>query len=198
LRSERGNTLKRYSIVLIVVIGISTSAAAASLEHSIFGSRETERASLDLGNACVPPVGGYARGILAGAEVPMRYSTAAEAGYSLLVPGLGQCRMGRPTRGKIYFGLEALSWFFIGASLWQGYTQDGEFKEYATYYAGVEGTGHGDDYWEAVGSYMSSGGPGGYNEAVRRDARDLYYPDIDLMNAYYEQHKITGELAIRA
>ena len=40
--------------------------------------------------------------------------------------------------------------------------------------ASVPGTGHSKDYYEKVGGWISNDGPGGYNEYVRREARDLY------------------------
>lgn len=199
-RFEGVKQLKGLFITLLVMLSISSSARCGSLEHSVFAGLDARPAGLQMLDARARPSAGHANSLLAHApgytqEMQPQYSAAAEAGYSLLIPGLGQYRMGYKTRGKVFFGLEALTWFFIGTSLWQGYTQEQEYREYATYYAGVDGTVHGEDYWEAVGSYRSNNGPGGYNEAVRREARDLYYPDVDLINAYYEEHKITGDLS---
>jgi hypothetical protein len=181
---------------------IATPVRGASLDESVFsgfaplpaelrGTAETSRWSAGHAHRVLAerPASGYMQ------EQVSFYSPAKEAGYSMLLPGLGHYRMGYTTRGKIFFGLEGLTWLAVGTFLWQGYTQEKEYKDYAVSYAAVMGTDHPENYWEAVGSYRSSDGPGGYNEAMRREARDLYYPDVAQMDAYYEQHMISGDLA---
>ncbi len=61
------------------------------------------------------------------------------------------------------------------------------------------GTGDGldEDYYEKIGDFISSDGPGGYNESVLIEARSLYYPDKAAMDAYYEENMIDGDLAWR-
>ena len=120
-------------------------------------------------------------------------SAFRQAAWSLLVPGLAQHRMGHRLRSSIYFALEGISWLAIGGFLWQGYNEESTFKEYATAFAGIEGTGWSDDYYELIGQYLSSDGPGGYNEYLLREARDLYYPDLDAMEAYYNDNVVTSE-----
>lgn len=116
---------------------------------------------------------------------------------SFLLPGLGQYRMGHKTRAKIYFALEGINWIIFGTSMIQGYSREQEYEEYAVVYAQVTGTGHSSDYYSTIGEYMSNYGPGGYNESVRWDARDLYYPDAEAMDAYYEANAITGSMSWR-
>ncbi len=120
------------------------------------------------------------------------HSPFREGAASFLLPGLGQLRMGRVLRSKIYFGLEGATWVAIGSFLWQGYARENAYKDYAVAFAGVSGTSHSDKYYETIGKYMSNDGPGGYNEYVRREARDLYYPDIGAMDSYYASNSIVG------
>jgi len=101
--------------------------------------------------------------------------------------------MGHRVRSSIYFALEGISWLAIGGFLYQGYNEENTFKEYAVAYAGVEGTDNSDDYYELIGQYLSGEGPGGYNEYLLREARDLYYPDLDAMEQYYTSNMITGD-----
>ncbi len=122
----------------------------------------------------------------AGANV----STPTAALSSLLLPGLGQYRLGHTTSAKVYFTLEGLGWILIGSSLWAGYSREHSYEDYAVVFAGVTGTDHPESYYDNLGRYMSSDGPGGFNESVRRDARDLYYPDAAAMDAYYEAHMV--------
>ncbi|MCU0639065.1 MAG: hypothetical protein MUF59_04255 [Candidatus Krumholzibacteria bacterium] len=124
-------------------------------------------------------------------------SPAREAAMSFLLPGLGQYRMGNRTRAKIYFGLEGAGWIAAGAFFWQSMVRRDEYEEYAVAYAGVPGTGLDEDYYEKIGDFISSDGPGGYNESVLIEARNLYYPDKAAMDAYYEENMIEGDLAWR-
>ena len=120
-------------------------------------------------------------------------SAAKEALLSFLLPGLGQHRMGHTMRSKIYFGLEGIAWISAGAFYWQSVARKDAFEEYAVAYAGVSGTGLSDSYYELIGEYMSNDGPGGYNEYLLIEARELYYPDMEAIEAYYEANMITGD-----
>jgi len=124
-------------------------------------------------------------------------SSIREALFSFLVPGLGQHRMNRRLRSRIYFTIEGLSWVAIGSFLWMGYAREKAYKDYAVAYAGVRSTSFPDDYYSVIGQYLSSDGPGGYNEYIRREARDMYYPDRDAIERYYGEHSYTGEMAWR-
>jgi len=125
------------------------------------------------------------------------YSPAKEGGLSFLLPGLGQYRMGRKTRAYVYFTLEGAGWIVLGTSLWSSSSKESAYEEYAAVYAGVDGTGHDKTYYENVGRWISSDGPSGYNEYVRREARDLYYPDQAAMDSYYLDNYVATEMAWR-
>ncbi|HEY5132474.1 MAG TPA: hypothetical protein VII85_02175 [Candidatus Krumholzibacteriaceae bacterium] len=112
---------------------------------------------------------------------------------SLCLPGLGEQRLGATMRAKVFFGLEAVGWITVASFLWAGHSRANAYKEYAVVFAGITGTDHSDDYYKTIGEYLASDGPGGYNESVRREARDLYYPNVEAMDAYYHAHAITGD-----
>jgi hypothetical protein len=124
-------------------------------------------------------------------------SPAKEAGLSFLLPGLGQHRMGNDLRAKVYFGLEGVGWVAAGAFFYQSLVRRDEYEEYAMAYAGLSGTGYDETYYETIGNYISNDGPGGYNENVLREARNLYYPDKAAMDAYYEENIMTGDMSWR-
>lgn len=127
----------------------------------------------------------------AGSSAPV---SALDAGASsLLLPGLGEQRLGHTLRAKVFFGLEAVAWISIGSSLWMGYSREEAYKDYAVAYAEVLGTDHPDDFYKTIGQFMSNDGPGGYNESVRIEARDLYYPNVEAMEAYSRDHAMTGD-----
>ena len=127
-----------------------------------------------------------------GSEMVER-SAAKEALLSFLLPGLGQHRMGHTLRSKIYFSLEGMAWISAGAFYWQSVARRDAFEDYAVAYAGVSGTGLSDSYYETISEYMSNDGPGGYNEYLLIEARDMYYPDMEAIDAYYEANMITGD-----
>lgn len=120
-------------------------------------------------------------------------SAAKEALLSFVLPGLGQQRMGHTLRSKIYFSLEGIAWISAGAFYWQSVARKDAFEDYAVAYAGVSGTGLSESYYQIISEYMSNDGPGGYNEYLLIEARDLYYPDMEAIDAYYEANMITGD-----
>jgi len=177
---------------LLLLSCIAAPARGGSISESVFRESTPAPPVLELGGA-------------GGGPMPIdRYAAAAEyasttgsafrqAAWSLLVPGLAQHRMGHGLRASVYFALEGVSWLAIGGFLYQGHNEENAFKEYAVAFAGVEGTDLSDDYYDLIGGYTSSDGPGGYNEYLLREARDLYYPDLDAMEEYYESNLITGD-----
>ncbi len=122
-----------------------------------------------------------------------RINPAAVAARSLLLPGLGQRKMGNRTRSRIFYALEGAAWIGMGAFFWQSIARKNAYEDYAVAFAGVEGTGYSDDYYETIGNFFSNDGPGGYNEYIMREARDLYYPDQEAIQTYYEDNIITGD-----
>jgi hypothetical protein len=143
--------------------------------------------------AVAPPMGFAAEGLRApeaAGSMSGGPSPLSVAGSSLLLPGLGQYRLGHTLSATVYFSLEGLAWVVIGSSLWAGHSRADSYRDYAEVFAGVKGTDHPDSYYDNLGRYMSSDGSGGFNESVRRDARDLYYPDVAAMDAYYDAHMV--------
>ncbi len=125
------------------------------------------------------------------------YSTGGIIARNMLLPGLGQRKMGQRMRSRIYFFLEGAAWVGLGTFFWQKMARTGAYEEYAVAYAGVEEKGLSEDYYETIGNFMSSDGPGGYNEYVMREARDLYYPDQEAIQDYYEANALTGDQSWR-
>lgn len=121
------------------------------------------------------------------------YTTGGIIARNLLLPGLGQRKMGQHVRSKIFFFLEGAAWVGLGTFIWQNIARTDAYEEYAVAYAGVEDTGMSEDYYETIGNYISSDGPGGYNEYVMREARDMYYPDQEAIESYYSANSVTGE-----
>jgi hypothetical protein len=183
--------VNKIIVCLLLFPCLAAPVRGGTISESVFRETVPSPPVLELGDA-------------GGETMPLdRYSSAEygqtagsafrQAAWSLLVPGLAQHRMGHSVRSSIYFALEGISWLAIGGFLWQGYNEESTFKEYAVAFAGVDGTDSSDDYYELIGQYPSSDGPGGYNEYLLREARDLYYPNLDAMEEYYNSNVIIGD-----
>lgn len=175
---------------LIILLVLATVSAGAAEGPALV------RAPAEGGYAAALVRDAFSHGMRNDDGIPP-YSAGTAGGLSFLLPGLGQYRMGRSTRASVYFALEAAGWVTVGASLWQSYARRDAYEEYAAALGGVSGTGYSEEYYEKVGGWISNDGPGGYNEYVRREARDLYYPDIGAMETYYEQNAIAGTMSWR-
>jgi hypothetical protein len=183
--------VRRIITLVVFVSSIAAPAFGGSLDRSVFANALFETPSFELEGD------GGGEASLRSAAFAQEYaqpprSAIREASWSLIIPGLAQQRLGHRTRSRIYYAVEGLTWLAIGGFLWQGYSEENSYREYAVAYAGVSDTDHSDDYYEIIGQYISNDGPGGYNEAVLREARDLYYPDLDAMEQYYASNSITG------
>jgi hypothetical protein len=99
-------------------------------------------------------------------------SSALSMTANLLLPGLGQCSMGKQNSALGYFCVEAL--FVFGAFACNQYSKDiaGSAHAYAFTNANVKGGSYANDYfWENVGKTMDSDGLNqskalGYNQVM--------------------------------
>ncbi len=183
--------MRRIIALVMLTSYVATPAWGGTLKGSIFKDSPYETPSFEIES------GGEAAS-LGSIALSQEYSQSSrsairEAAWSMAVPGLAQQRLGHRTRSRVYFAIEGLTWLAIGGFLWQGYTEENSYEEYAVAFANVSGIGHSDDYYEVIGQYISNDGPGGYNESVLREARDLYYPDLDAMDQYYAANMIAGD-----
>lgn len=182
--------MRKIIAMVMLASCIASPASGGESNRSVFRESPYESPSFEIesGGEMIS-LGSTA---LSQADLGPSRSAIKEAAWSMVLPGLAQQRLGYRTRSRIYFAIEGLTWLAIGGFLWQGYTEEISYKEYAVAYADVSGTDQSDDYYEIIGQYMSNDGPGGYNESVLREARDLYYPDLDAMDQYYDANIITG------
>ncbi len=165
-------------------------------ESPLYSARVPDENRFDISSS---PEAGYSASILkeekardTGSSQSRDYSAPHMAARSFLLPGLGQRKMGHSIRSKIYFFLEGAAWIGLGAFTWQSIARKDAYEDYAVAFAGVNGTGRSDSYYETIGNYMSNNGIGGYNEDVRREARD-YYSDPDARDSYYQENSLTGD-----
>jgi hypothetical protein len=191
------------TVIIATMLPLEGAAAPGSSKETVFTDLESYAGGLILEGAERAPAGSVAKEVLSTQQDAQAYtvsgarSPAVEAGFSMLLPGLGQYRMGNRLRSKIYFGLEAAAWVTAGSFYWQSVVRRDAMEDYAVAYAGVSRTGHNKEYYEKVSDYMSSDGPYSYNEYILREARSLYFPDEEAMDSYYEENSIPQELSWR-
>ncbi|MCX5752529.1 MAG: hypothetical protein NTW97_02650 [Candidatus Krumholzibacteria bacterium] len=183
------------SMVIAALAGLSVPVSASA--ESVFDAGRLQSPSLSLESPYAAwsfgADGAIAGAALEGGESGKGISAMNAAAWSLLLPGLGQQRAGHTLSAKIFYGIEAATWISVASFLWMGYDREHTYKDYAVVFANVQGTSHSKDFYRTIGEYMASDGPGGYNEAVRREARDLYYPNLAAIESYYRARAMTGD-----
>jgi hypothetical protein len=190
--------MRRIMTSMVIAACALLCAAASASSESVFDAGRLQAPLLRLespGDARSFGAGGAIPGgvALEAGESAQGISARNAAAWSLLLPGLGQQRAGHTLRAKIFYGIEAATWISVASFWWMGYERENTYKDYAVVFANVRGTGHSKDFYRTIGEHMTSDGPGGYNEAMRREARDLYYPDLDAMESYYRARAMTGD-----
>ena len=116
--------------------------------------------------------------------------------YSLILPGWGELSMGAKGRATGFFIAEGLIWASYAYWTVAGNLREDDYIEQAGISAGVGVTSGEDEYWRLVGQYASSsGGPGSYEEDLRREARELYPTDPAAQDAYVAENLPTGDEA---
>jgi hypothetical protein len=76
--------------------------------------------------------------------------------YSLLLPGLGDYKLGNHGRAAAFFAVEGAIWISYGVFSAQGSAREEDYQELAVRFAGVDRTGHSDDYYALLREYDSS------------------------------------------
>ena len=192
----------KQTIVSCLVLFFALDAVAAPAARSVFDTAAPATPVLRIERAGGARAGVTGETLAAPGEsavsgVAVGSSPTSAGLSSFLLPGLGQHRLGHTVRSRVYFALEGAAWIAVGSFLWQGWSREQAYRDYSVAFANVASADWDDEYYEMIASYRSSDGPGGYNEYIRREARDLYYPDADAMDAYYEANAIVGEQSWR-
>jgi len=148
----------------------------------------------------------------AGTTVPSIESAAQEAAqarapssvnprkallFSLLLPGAGELYSGHKGRATGFFVSEGAIWANFAAWEIAGHLRKNNYIDQAQLNAGVGTTSESDDYWRLVGTYQrsSGSGPGSYEDALRRDARNEFPTDPAAQDAWVAQRLPTGNRA---
>jgi hypothetical protein len=116
---------------------------------------------------------------------------------SLLLPGAGELYSGARGRATGFFISEGAIWAHFAGWEIAGHLRKSDYIEQAQLNAGVGTDSDTDEYWRLVGAYerSSGSGPGSYEEALRREARDQFPTDPAAQDAYVAQRLPSGSRA---
>lgn len=76
--------------------------------------------------------------------------------YSLLLPGLGDYKLGNRGRAAVFFAVEGAIWVSYGVFQSQGGAREDEYEDLAVQFAGVTRTGHSDEFYATIRDYDNS------------------------------------------
>lgn len=115
--------------------------------------------------------------------------------YSLLLPGLGDYKLGNKGRATAFFAVEGLIWISYAVFEVQGGQREDEYEDLAARFAGVSGTGHSDDFYARLREYDNSDE---YEADVKLDGRielsdDGRYLDrisAEALDQYFTEHRV--------
>jgi len=117
-------------------------------------------------------------------------STGRAVLYSLLLPGLGDYKLGHKSRAVVFFGIEAAIWTTFVVSRVEGAARTEDYEEFAVRFAGIERTGHSDDFYAIIRDYDSSED---YAADVKMEGRfGSYYTDIgyEYLERYFVENRV--------
>jgi hypothetical protein len=116
-------------------------------------------------------------------------STGRAVLYSLLLPGLGDYKLGHKSRAVVFFGIEAAIWTTFVVSRIEGAAREEDYEEFAVRFAGVARTGHSDDFYAIIRDYDSSEE---YAADVKLDGRFELLTDIgyESLERYFIENRV--------
>ncbi len=110
--------------------------------------------------------------------------------YSLLIPGLGDWKLGNKNRAVTFFAIEGVIWASFIAFEVQGHDLEDEYQSLAMQFAGVTTTDHSDEFYATLRDYDSSDE---YEADVKTDGR--YTPPYDIGSEALDQYFIDNRVA---
>ncbi len=109
--------------------------------------------------------------------------------YSLLLPGLGDWKLGNRSRATVFFAVEGAIWLSFAAFQYQGGDLEDDYQYLAMRFAGVTQDDHSDDFYATIRDYDSSE----EYEAVIKDEGRFTPPYIDgseALDAYFTENRV--------
>ncbi len=116
-------------------------------------------------------------------------SPAQAAAYSLVLPGLGDVKLGRK-RGYAFMAAEGLTWAGWAWFRWNAYQRRNAAQGFACLYAGANREAMSEDYLLAMEDWPSRDA---YDEHILEEARYNYPDNPDSQKIYVEEHSLPDE-----
>jgi hypothetical protein len=155
------------------------------------GSAVASPLALATGTFAARPMSGDANKTKGGPHLQGLTSERAQALLrSLTIPGWGQASLGHKTSAMVFGVVEAGVWTTFAAYKIQQSMRTESYLKTAELFAGIDLSGHSEEYRRMVGSYPTSED---YNRfVVYRDAANLYYDNPTAYNQYIAEHSVGG------
>lgn len=113
-------------------------------------------------------------------------SPAKAVMWSLLLPGLGDWKMGHRDRASVFFGIEGVIWVSFAAFQIQGNDLEEQYQSMAVRFAGVTSTDHSDDFYATIRDYDSSEE---YEADIKNEGRD-YDTGSEALDQYFIENRV--------
>ncbi len=123
----------------------------------------------------------------AGTDAPL--STGKAVLYSLLLPGLGDWKLGHKDRAAVFFAVEGVIWVSFIAFEVQGSDYEEEYQDLAARFAGVTSTDHSDDFYATIRDYDSAEE---YEASIKNEGQFELYPNIgsEALDRYFTENRV--------
>lgn len=147
----------------------------------------TAPATIDAASA---PEWNYQEGEVATSGAPLSPGKAVL--YSLLLPGLGDWKMGNRNRATTFFAVEGVIWASFITFEIQGHDLESNYQNLALQFAGVTSTGHSDEFYATIRDYDNSDE---YEAVVKTDGRFAATSYTDISSEALDQYFIDNRVA---
>lgn len=112
--------------------------------------------------------------------------------YSLLLPGLGDYKLGNKGRATAFFAAEGVIWISYAMFDSQGHQREDDYQDLAVRFAGVSRTGHSDDFYAKIREFDNSDD---YEADVILSGRQAAtsIPDLsaDALESYFVENRVS-------
>ena len=170
--------MTRLIVALLTLCTLSASASAEPARFSLRDAASTPAAVM------APAAEWNYQEEAATADAPLSPGKAVL--YSLLLPGLGDWKLGNKNRATVFFALEGLIWVSYATFQVQGGNYEDEYQDLAVRFAGVSGSDHSDDFYATIRDYDSSDE---YEADIKNEGRN-YDTGSDALDQYFIENRI--------
>ena len=174
--------------VAVLVVGVLVAAGSAGAQAHL-PLRDTVPSVVA---STAAPALTWDDGVEDAAGAPI--STTRAVLYSLLIPGLGDYKLGNHGRATAFFIAEGVIWVSYAVFEVQGNQREDEYQDLTVRFAGVTRTGHSDDFYATLREFDTSEE---YEADVKLDGRNelvnsggLEALNADALERYFVENRL--------